>query len=324
MITEDCTHEICEKMDQLPIDVSKVLSDKARVLIVDDDKISRRLLSDLLGGEYTTIMAGSGQEALERIEQEQPDLVLLDIMMPEMSGFQLIRRLKEDSLTQAIPVVFITALNSIRNEEEGLRLGAVDYITKPFMPSIVEARVGNIMTMVRQRKLLETLAHIDGLTEIPNRRYFDQALLREWQRSMRYNSPLSVALGDVDYFKQYNDNYGHASGDRVLRALARELRINLKRPYDLAARVGGEEFGIVLPNTEAEKAATFCESIRTAIEALNIAHGFSGVSTRVTVSIGGATIIPAQHMELANLLDLADRQLYNAKNKGRNRVEWLI
>ncbi len=310
-------------MDQPPIDVSKVLSDKARVLVVDDDMISRRLLSDLLGGEYITIMAGSGREAMEKIEEEQPDLILLDIMMPEMSGFQLIRQLKGDTLTQSIPVVFITALNSIRNEEEGLKLGAVDYITKPFMPSIVEARIGNIMTMVRQRKLLETLAHIDGLTEIPNRRYFDQALLREWQRSMRYNSPLSVALGDVDFFKQFNDNYGHASGDRVLRALARELRTNLKRPYDLVARVGGEEFGIVLPNTEAEKAAYFCESIRAAVEDLNISHGFSSVSKKVTMSIGGATIVPAQHMELSNLLDLADRQLYNAKNKGRNRVDWL-
>jgi diguanylate cyclase (GGDEF)-like protein len=321
---DDCYPEICEKLDQLPLNVSDVLSDKARILIVDDDIISRRLLSELLRTEHIVMLAASGKEALEKIENFPPDLVILDIMMPEMSGFQLIRKLKNDSATRSIPVVFITALNSIRKEEKGLKLGAVDYITKPFMPSIVEARIGNIMTMVRQRKLLETLAHVDGLTEIPNRRYFDQALSREWQRAMRDNNPLSVALADVDFFKQYNDNYGHASGDRVLRALARELRSNLKRPYDLAARYGGEEFGVILPNTSADKAAFFCESIRSAVESLNIPHEFSAVSDLITISIGGATIIPAQNMALTHLVELADRRLYTAKNRGRNQVQWLI
>ena len=322
-MVEDCFPEICEKLDQLPLNVSDVLSDKAKILVVDDDKISRKLLAGLLRPDYFVLLAESGREAIEMIHDCPPDLIILDIMMPEMSGFQLIRKLKTGNATQSIPVVFITALNSIRTEEEGLRLGAVDYITKPFMPSIVEARIGNIMTMVRQRKLLETLAHIDGLTEIPNRRYFDQALSREWQRSMRYNSPLSVALADVDFFKQYNDNHGHSAGDRVLRILARELRTNLKRPYDLAARYGGEEFGIVLPNTSSEKAALFCESIRAAVENLGIEHGHSPAAGNVTISIGGATLIPAQNMELYTLLELADRQLYRAKGEGRNKVCWL-
>jgi len=321
-MVENLTTEVVDKFDRIALNVDDVLSNKARILIVDDDKISLRLLVGLLKQDYILEKAENGKQALEMIDSNPPDLILLDVMMPEMDGFQVIRELKSNKNTQNIPVIFITALHSLTNEEEGLNLGAVDYIKKPFIPSIIQARVRNIVTMVRNRKLLETLAHIDGLTEIPNRRYFDLALRREWHRAMRYQNFISIAIADVDYFKQFNDNYGHAKGDRVLISLAREIRLNLKRPYDLVSRYGGEEFGIVLPKTSAEKAYQFCETIRLAVERLNITHDFSTVSKKITISIGGVTVIPAHNMELSTIVEKADRQLFEAKNNGRNRVEW--
>jgi diguanylate cyclase (GGDEF)-like protein len=319
---ENLPPEFVEKFDRIALNVDDVLSNKARILIAGDDKISLRLLVGLLKQDYVLEKAENGKQALEMIESNPPDLILLDVMMPEMDGFQVIQELKRKQRTQNIPVIFITALHSPRNEEVGLKLGAVDYIKKPFIPSIVQARVRNILTMVRHRKLLETLAHIDGLTEIPNRRYFDLALRREWQRAMRYQNFISVAIADVDYFKQFNDNYGHAQGDRVLISLASEIRRNLKRPYDLVSRYGGEEFGIVLPKTSADKAYLLCETIRKAVEALNIDHEFSSVSKNITISIGGATVIPDQNMDMSTIVEKADRQLFEAKNNGRNRVEW--
>jgi diguanylate cyclase (GGDEF)-like protein len=321
-MVENQTFEFVDKHDQIVLNVDAVLSNKARILIVDDDKISRRLLVGLLKHDYILEQAENGKQALEMVESNRPDLILLDVMMPDMDGFQVIHKLKSNQRTQNIPVIFITALHSFRSEEAGLSLGAVDYIKKPFIPSIVQARVRNILTMVRHRKLLEALAHIDGLTEIPNRRYFDAAILREWNRALRYQNCISIAIADVDYFKQFNDNYGHAKGDQVLVSLANEIRSNLKRPYDLVSRYGGEEFGIVLPKTSADKAYQLCETIRMAIERLNLAHEFSPVSKKITVSIGGTTVIPSKTMDLLTIIEKADQQLFKAKNNGRNRVEW--
>ncbi|MFO8086105.1 MAG: diguanylate cyclase [Desulfobacterales bacterium] len=321
-MNQDQIPEYYEKADQIELNKGKVLSDKPRILIVDDDKINQRLLNGLLSQDYTIEHAEGGRKALKMIEANPPDLILLDIMMPEMDGFQVIRILKNNEMTQDIPVIFITALNSVQNEEEGLKLGAVDYIKKPFIPSIVKARIRNILTMVRHRKLLETLAHIDGLTEIPNRRYFDLALQREWHRALRYNDFLSVAIADVDYFKQFNDNYGHASGDKVLISLSKEIRRNLKRPYDLVSRYGGEEFGIILPKTSADKAFQLCETIRSAVQQLEIVHQFSSVSEYITISIGGATLIPSLNADPSTIVEKADNRLYEAKNSGRNRVAW--
>lgn len=314
--------EFYKKADHIILSKESALSNKPRILIVDDDKINQRLLQGLLADDYTIEKAEGGCQALTMIGANSPDLILLDVMMPQMDGFQVIRELKNNEMTQNIPVIFITALNSVTNEEEGLKLGAVDYIKKPFIPSIVKARVRNILTMVRHRKLLETLAHIDGLTEIPNRRYFDLALHREWHRALRYNSCISVAIADVDYFKQFNDNYGHASGDRVLIALSKEIRRNLKRPYDLVSRYGGEEFGIILPKTSLNKAFQFCNTIRSAIQQLKIVHEFSSVSENITISIGGATMIPSKNTEPSAIVEKADSCLYEAKNSGRNKVEW--
>ncbi|MBK7002581.1 MAG: diguanylate cyclase [Rhodoferax sp.] len=296
--------------------------ERQSVLVVDDERINRTVLADLLKAEYQVLLAKSGEQALERALQDNAvDLILLDVMMPEMDGYEVIRQLKQHDKTRDIPVIFITALNSVGDEEMGLSLGASDYIGKPFSPAIVRARVGNLMRFVHQRKLLEALAGRDGLTEIPNRRTFDETLVRELRRNAREGGNLSLAMIDVDYFKQYNDHYGHARGDWVLKSVARALSRVLSRPSDFVARYGGEEFVLIMPDTDAKGARAVAELARTAVEALAIAHEKSNVAPYITVSVGGSTVT-AKNLSELELAQQADARLYDAKHHGRNRVVW--
>ena len=200
------------------------------LLIVDDEKQNRLLLTELFGTTYKIIQAKNGVQALEKARQHRPDLILLDVLMPEMDGMDVLRELKRDDATRLIPVIFITALSSATDEENGLNLGAVDYISKPFHPPIVRVRVRNQLQLVHQQRLLEQLASLDGLTGIPNRRQFDATLLKEWHRCQRNQQPLSLIVADVDFFKKYNDALGHAAGDRVLQEVAATLRQAARRP----------------------------------------------------------------------------------------------
>lgn len=296
--------------------------EKQRVLVVDDERFNLNILAELLKSEYTVILAKSGKQAVERAIKQPPDLILLDVMMPEMDGYQVIRELKSTDLTRNIPVIFITALGAAEEEEKGLLLGAVDYIVKPFNPAIVRARVGAHMKIVRQRKLLENEALLDGLTEMPNRRNYDERFRRNWKRAVRDKTPISVALLDVDFFKQYNDNYGHARGDEVLKAIASTITGELKRPADFAARWGGEEFVILLPDTGAQGARELVEWTRLAVEKIKIEHVYSEASNVVTISAGGVTILPDNDDDPGQMIEIADQMLYKAKESGRNRICW--
>lgn len=292
------------------------------VLVVDDEKQNRNLLAELLKDDCRVILAKNGDQALERTHEQKPDLILLDVLMPEMSGYQVIQTLKKDDETRHIPIIFISALDSPADEERGLDLGAVDYITKPFHPSIVRKRVRNHLYSVHQRHLLESLAMIDSLTEIANRRRYNEVLENEWRRGNRSHSPLSLAIIDVDHFKAYNDHLGHAEGDHVLRKIAGTLREFVRRPGDLIARYGGEEFVLVLPNTDATAAASIANEIRANIEALRLPHPTSPVSRYVTVSLGGTTLIPNGGEIDPGFFQEADAALYAAKADGRNRAFW--
>jgi diguanylate cyclase (GGDEF)-like protein len=292
------------------------------LLIVDDEKQNRSLLTELLRAEYHVILAKNGVQALERAQEHTPDLILLDVLMPEMDGYAVIRALKEDDRTRDIPVIFITALDSAEDEEKGLELGAVDYISKPFRPSIVRARIRNHLQSVHQRRLLEQLALIDSLTEIPNRRRFAQVLEHEWRRCMRNNLPLSLIVIDVDNFKQFNDSHGHAAGDVVLRNIAQTLFHDLRRAGDFVARYGGEEFVVLLPDAAEDGARALAEQMREDVEDLRIPHEESASSPWVTISLGGATIVPKVATPDPDLFSLADARLYEAKHQGRNRVVW--
>lgn len=299
-----------------------IASDLQKVLVADDDAINRQVLGDLLKPEYTVIMAKNGAQTLERAARHQPDLILLDVVMPDMDGYEVLRRLRADAQTASIAVIFISGLDRPEDEANGLNLGASDYIAKPFNATVVTARVALHLQVVRQRRMLERLAHIDGLTGLANRRRFDEVFETEWQRAQRGSRPLSLALLDIDCFKQYNDQYGHPAGDRVLRSVARTVASFMRRPIDLAARYGGEELVLLMPDTYAEQAQHVVGGICRAIEQLTIAHSASSVAGVLTVSVGGATLGEGSRETAAELLDAVDGMLYRAKHAGRNQVQW--
>ena len=297
-------------------------NDRARILIVDDEKMNLKVLADLLKDEYTLVLARTGIQALNHaFGDSPPDLILLDVVMPEMGGYDIIKSLKNNDKTKNIPVIFVTALSSIDDEAQGLKLGAVDYITKPFSPPIVKIRVRNHLRIVHHYKLLDQLAYLDGLTEISNRRQFEETFPKEWTRADRNTSWFSLAMVDVDFFKQYNDHYGHAMGDLTLQKIARALEESLKRPPDLVARYGGEEFVLMLPETDIEAAEIVVErSLQKVIE-LNIPHFYSKVAPHVSVSIGLATVqLGSGNCQPETLLEKADQNLYSAKQTGRNKI----
>ena len=292
------------------------------LLIVDDEKQNRLLLTELFGTTYKIIQAKNGVQALEKARQHRPDLILLDVLMPEMDGMGVLRELKRDDATRLIPVIFITALDSATDEENGLNLGAVDYISKPFHPPIVRVRVRNQLQLVHQRRLLEQLASLDGLTGIPNRRQFDATLLKEWHRCQRNQQPLSLIVADVDFFKKYNDALGHAAGDRVLQEVAATLRQAARLPGDLVARYGGEEFVLLLPETDATSAQALAEGLQQLLHSKAFAHPNSSLGPWLTMSMGGNTTIPSTTALDPEFFALADAALYRAKHQGRNQVRW--
>lgn len=292
------------------------------LLIVDDEKQNRLLLTELFGTTYKIIQAKNGVQALEKARQHRPDLILLDVLMPEMDGMCVLRELKRDDATRLIPVIFITALDSATDEENGLNLGAVDYISKPFHPPTVRVRVRNQLQLVHQRRLLEQLASLDGLTGIPNRRQFDATLLKEWHRCQRNQQPLSLIVADVDFFKKYNDALGHAAGDRVLQEVAATLRQAARRPGDLVARYGGEEFVLLLPETDATSAQALAEGLQQLLHSKAFAHPNSSLGSWLTMSMGGNTTVPSTTALDPEFFALADAALYRAKHQGRNQVRW--
>lgn len=292
-----------------------------RILIVDDVPDNIRVLSRILGDEgYQISMANNGRQALRVAAASTPDLILLDVMMPELDGHGTLSALKADPQLASIPVIFITALDDAEDETRGLNLGAVDYITKPFNDAVVRARVKTHLELKRQRDLLAQLSNLDGLTGIPNRRTFDARLLEEWRRESRCGKTLALIMIDVDHFKAFNDSQGHQAGDDCLRRIAATLSNKLQRAEDFVARYGGEEFVCLLPGVEREGLALVAEQLRAAVEALQIPHGASATSPWVTISLGAALCQPSPDQPPGSLIDAADAQLYTAKTRGRNRV----
>ncbi|AMK77522.1 MULTISPECIES: diguanylate cyclase domain-containing protein [Methylomonas] len=292
---------------------------KPLILIVDDTPTNIQVLAENLIDEYRIKVAVSGEAALEAIERQgAPDLILLDVMIPGMDGYEVCRRLKSDPQTAAIPVIFVTAMNAATNEEYGLNLGAMDYITKPFYLPVVKARIRNHIRLKQMTDMLEAMAWMDGLTGIPNRRRFDQVLENEWKRAQRNQLPLALVMVDVDYFKAYNDCHGHGAGDICLRQVATLLAASVSRSGDLVARYGGEEFVMLMPETDAEGAQRVSELLCRRVEAQQIPHTGSSASPWVTISAGFAVVVPELQQLPFELLDEADRQLYLAKESGRN------
>ena len=290
------------------------------ILAVDDSPENLDLIRNILEPHYPVKVAIRGDVALHIASTQFPDLILLDIVLDDIDGFEICRRLKSQDNTRNIPIIFLTAKRSEKDEVYGFKIGGSDYITKPFSPSIVLARVKTHIQLKKKSDLLEKLASLDGLTEIPNRRAFDAALERQWNQSKRTNMPLSLLIIDIDAFKQYNDYYGHPMGDECLKRVAGALQSLTHRPEDLVSRMGGEEFAILLPNTDSTGAMLRAEQYRDAIESLKIHHTNSTPNTHITISIGVATLQAQTRDDALTLLKAADDALYRAKNQGRNRV----
>lgn len=293
---------------------------KRRLLLVDDQPINIQALHQLFAGDHQVLMATNGAQALKVCAEMQPDLVLLDVQMPGMDGFEVCRRMQSDPAMRDIPVIFVTAHSDGEAETHGLAMGAVDFISKPFNPAVVRARVKTHLTLKAQSDQLRQLAYLDGLTGVYNRRHFDAQLPIEYQRCIRSGGELAVLLVDVDHFKRYNDAHGHLAGDDCLRQVAQALKQALRRPGDLCCRYGGEEFVALLPDTDLAGAITVGESLLACVRDLALPHLGLDPGERVSVSVGAAACRPVLGGAATALLNAADQQLYAAKQAGRARV----
>ena len=292
-----------------------------KILIVDDSMVQAAQLRSILADEYDVTIAQTAEEGLRQVSSESYSLILLDVVMPGMDGFTLLKKLQEEIVTQSIPVILITSLSDVEHEQYGLVLGAVDYISKPFNPLIVRARVNTHIKLYDYRREVELQSMTDQLTGIANRRRYEGYSLEKWHEAIRLKIPFSICMFDIDHFKRYNDTFGHPAGDKVIAAVAKTVASRLHRTTDFFARYGGEEFVAISMGDPGEKIFRYLNKIRQAVEDLRIAHDPS-VAEWVTVSVGGVTIVPTMETPYAVYLKIADTMLYDAKKHGRNQVVW--
>jgi diguanylate cyclase (GGDEF)-like protein len=290
------------------------------ILIVDDEVSVLTMLNRVLSDEYDIITAKSGIEALRLAEEARPDLILLDMLLPDLDGYNVIVQLKSNTLTTGIPVIFITGIDSGADEEKSFLLGATDYIIKPLKPAPVQARIRYHLKIVNQLKALEGISLTDPLTGLPNKRSFEDRLEMEWRRAVREQKPISYLISDIDNFKTFNDTYTQERGDTFLRTVAGVFILWTKRPADHPARLGGEEFGVLLPDTDEKAALTIAEGIRQDVEVLRIPVKDGEKNKPVTISIGACSNIPQRDDPIIDFVTRANGALYESKKAGRNRV----
>ncbi len=294
--------------------------EKSLLLIVDDEPYNVKILNELLRSDYNIRVATNGERALEiAMSDNPPDLILLDIMMPGIDGYEVCERLKAAPNTHDIPVIFITSKTDANDEIRGFEVGAVDYVTKPFRPIVVQARVRTHIDLKNKSELLRNLSLRDGLTGVANRRRFNDYMTISWNCGCRDSSPLSIILIDIDHFKLYNDTYGHQDGDLCLIKVAKTLEASIRRKIDILARYGGEEFGCILPKTDSEGACNIALQFQNAILNLKIPHSASSTHSYVSISQGISTVIPSENRSAEELIKMADQALYRAKESGRNK-----
>ena len=309
-----------------------MITHEATILVVDDQPANLKvLLSFLKDHQFQIRIAEDGERTLQVLETYRPDIILLDVMMPGMDGFETCRRIKEKKETADIPIIFITALDDIDDKIAGFEAGGVDYITKPFQQKEVLTRLNTHIRLrrkeqelekaldevIRQQKLFKKLSITDDLTGLYNRRHLNNIMQQEFQRSKRHKNDLSCLMLDLDHFKQVNDTYGHDFGDTVLRKFASILKEFL-RSSDYAFRYGGEEFLILLPETDIKGAVQVGEKIRLRMEKEIISENI--ISTTVMVSVGAASVHNNEPSASDDLITFADKALYEAKVNGRNQV----
>jgi two-component system, cell cycle response regulator len=287
-----------------------------KILIIDDSPDALAVARTRLAREgHEILCAAAGREGLEAVAREGPDLVLLDVDMPDLSGFDVCRRMKQDPKMCSIPVIFLSASGDTAAKVRGLDLGAVDYVTKPFDAFELRARVRAALRTKRLQDLLRDFALIDPLTELPNRRALDDRLQQEWARLLRHGGQVSLIMADLDHFKETNDQFGHPVGDEVLREVAHRLAGGC-RQSDLPARYGGEEFAIILPETPAGEAAQLADRLRVSIADRPISAHAATLAITASFGVAGSEGLTA----CDKLVEATDEALYRAKAAGRNCV----
>ncbi|MDH5720724.1 MAG: diguanylate cyclase [Spirochaetia bacterium] len=297
-------------------------SQRNHILIVDDTPLNLQIMTEILSSEYNIFTAQNGVAALQSVREKKPDLILLDIDMPEMNGYETCEYIKNDHELSDIPVIFVTSMNEEDDEEKGLALGAIDYIHKPIRPSILRARVRNHLELKKHRDVLQRDSYIDSLTELANRRRFNEYIDNQWQYAQKNETSVSLVLLDVDCFKKFNDSYGHSKGDECLKNIADELSGCAKNYKDMfVARYGGEEFAAILTNKTLHETIEIAEKIRKSIESLKIPHQTCEKEKFVTISGGVSSIVPNTSDKIKTLFNNADKALYKAKKNGRNKIE---
>lgn len=294
--------------------------DQSSILIIDDSVVAVRLLAEMLKDLAEIKFATNGADGLHLARDYHPQLILLDVDMPQMDGFEVCKRLKADPATSDISVIFVTAETNRDSEIRALQGGAVDFISKPLHHLVVRARVSAHLKIQRQAAALLRAATRDVLTGLYNRRYFEDTMESEFLRHRRQRLSLGLVLVDIDYFKRYNDAVGHLGGDECLRKVASVLANATQRPGEFVARFGGEEFVAVLPYATIEEASGFGEKIRGAVRSLNLSHPASSLGGSVTISVGATAHIPDEGDTARGFIGEADQALYRAKSSGRDRV----
>lgn len=291
---------------------------KPTILAVDDTVENLDVLEELLQ-EYRVIDATNGKDAIALVNQQKVDLILLDIMMPNMDGYEVCQIFQDDEKTKHIPIIFITAKSDEESIEKAYDLGAADYITKPFLPKELLARVKKELRIQELIEKLEKLASTDTLTKLYNRRFFYENAIKTIEYAKRQNHALSLIMLDIDHFKNVNDTYGHGAGDEVLQELAQIMR-NLQRKSDIIVRLGGEEFAILLPDTSKEQAFEVAQKLRQTIEKSQVFLS-DGNIIHFTVSLGVSSVQTGEETDIEAALSRADKALYRVKESGRNNVQ---
>lgn len=292
-----------------------------KILIIDDSFVQATQLRTILENDYDITIAQTAEDGLSYVNRQTFSLILLDVVMPGMDGFTLLKKLQEEIVTRSIPVILITSLADVENEERGLVLGAVDYITKPLNPLIVKARVNTHIKLYSYRRQVEEQSKTDQMTGIANRREHDRCSVIKWKEASRLQVPFSVCMFDIDNFKAYNDMFGHPAGDQVIAKVARTISSFMQRSTDFVARYGGEEFVAFALGGTAKEVFEHLKLIRRAVENLHMRHDPS-VANWVTVSVGGVTVFPDRTNSYDAYLKIADTMLYDAKRFGKNMVVW--
>lgn len=311
--------------DVSPLAENRRVSDKTFTLLcIDDETVNLKVLASIFKEQYRVVVSKSASQGLAKALEVIPDLILLDVQMPKENGFELIVKLKNHPELSHIPVIFITGLQSSINEEKGLVLGACDYIHKPFNYGIVKARVNTHIEVIRQRRLLERLANFDSLTELPNRRKWQQDSEEKWQLAQSMQQNITIGIIDIDFFKKYNDHYGHQQGDFVLRKVANIIRRIIFEHHGDVYRCGGEEFYLYLSNQNIEKIEAILNSCIQRVTQLAIEHQNSQASDFISISIGAVLVNPNKNISLNNAITAADEQLYQVKNSSRNAAKLVL